>query len=483
MFTRIMAVVLAVILLITAGFAAFGLFSLRQERIGQRLEALTGQAREIAWLAAQNTGTVTTFFFGGSTAPALNYLTRKAEKVYQDYGAYILVVDRRGRLLDNFRLALQGNPDFVTSLNDQDLSDALSKVMAGSEVVVRTAEDAGETFTVGVPFVQNDRVLGAVLIRTPAQTVEGSVWEFGLPLILIGAGALTLAGIVLFLYIRRAMKPLRALTEAAGAMAGGDFSRRVPEADAPAEIAGLAHAFNSMSARLAETETSRREFVANVSHELRSPITSIAGFVQGMADGTIPPEDHPKYLQLVNEESRRLSKLIGDLLALSRLERDDAALTLSRFNLCEMFRRAVIRRIEDLERKHIEIITDFAEDPCDVQADADRIEQVVVNLVDNAIKFTPAQGHITLRTRCAGGTVTAAVADDGAGIAPADQPHVFDRFFTADRAHTSGKGTGLGLSICQRILEMHGHRIWLERSGEGEGAVFCFTLDAADKSV
>lgn len=260
-------------------------------------------------------------------------------------------------------------------------------------------------------------------------------------------------------------------------MAAGDFNERVKPDQAMPEIAELSQAFNTMADKLSEVESNRREFVANVSHELRSPITSIRGFVEGMEDGTIPQEEHPKYLALVGDETRRLSKLIGDLLALSRLERDDVSLDWSDFDMNEMLRRAIIRRVNDLEKKDMEIDCDFCTDSCMVHADSDRIEQVVVNLLDNAIKFTPQGGRIALMTEETQGVVTVTIQDNGTGILPEDRPKVFDRFFTADRAHTAGKGTGLGLSICQRILEMHGQKIWLKDTQEG--AAFAFTLEKA----
>ena len=232
-----------------------------------------------------------------------------------------------------------------------------------------------------------------------------------------------------------------------------------------------------MADKLGQTESSRREFVANVSHELRSPITSISGFVTGMEDGTIPPEEHGKYLAIVGDETRRLSKLIGDLLALSRLERDDAALTLTAFDVCELLRRCVIHRVGDLEGKHMEVECDFQLEPCMVSADSDRIEQVVVNLLDNAIKFTPEGGCITLSILPEGDRCRVRVHDNGIGILPEDRPRVFERFFTADRAHTSGKGTGLGLAISQRIMEMHGQQLVLEDAEEG--TTFSFTLARA----
>ena len=271
---------------------------------------------------------------------------------------------------------------------------------------------------------------------------------------------------------------LTSLTEAARAMGEGDFSVQLDETRGDRELRQLTHTFDRMREKLSELEKSRREFVANVSHELRSPITSIRGFAEGMADGVIPAEDHPKYLRLVAEESNRLSRLVEDLLQLSRLERDDAALNRTDFDVNEILRRAVIRRMNDLDTREIDVDCDFRVDPCMVNADSERIEQVVINLLDNAIKFTGEKGRIVLRTDYQDRLAEVTVWDNGPGIPPEDRSRVFERFFTSDRAHTSGKGTGLGLSICQRILEMHGRDIRL--LGTDEGAAFRFTLDRAE---
>ena len=197
-----------------------------------------------------------------------------------------------------------------------------------------------------------------------------------------------------------------------------------------------------------------------------------------MAEGVIPPEEHPKYLRLVADESNRLSRLVEDLLQLSRLERDDATLQKTDFDMNEMLRRAIIRRISDLDRKEIEVECDFREDPCMVNADSERVEQVVINLLDNAIKFTPDHGNIRLTTETTEDGAAVTVWDDGPPVPEEDREKVFDRFFTGDRAHTSGKGTGLGLSICRRILEMHGREILL--ADVSDGTAFRFTLDRAE---
>ena len=480
MFTRIMAMVISAMLLMTVGIAAVSAISMRTQQINSRLEALTKEARDIAYLAARS-NTSTAALMMGIDDEAERYLQWKSEMVYRDYNAYIVVVDRRGRIMDNLNMASLEDPNFASSLNGKELSEALIKVVGGEEISLRSNVGGNPTFTVGVPFVRSDTVLGAVLIHTGAQTIEGGMEELFLPVFLVSSLAMLAVGGALFFYIRRVLKPLRELTAASRAMSEGDFSVRVDPGRGTREVQEMASAFNIMADKVSENDASRREFVANVSHELRSPITSIKGFAEGMADGVIPEEEQPKYLRLVADESKRLSGLIDDLLALSRLERDDAALDITEFDINEMLRRAVICRMNDLEAKEIDISCEFEEDDCRVCADSDRIEQVVINLLDNAIKFTPAGGNITLETASEGGIVQVTVRDSGSGVPPEDRDKVFDRFFTADRAHTAGKGTGLGLSISKRIMEMHGQGIRLLDTETG--AAFRFTLEKAGKDA
>jgi len=472
MFARIMAVVLTVILLLTAVLSGIGWVTLQKQQTGAVMETLRTEAREIAYLAAQRR---TNLSFFGSNQIDRQYIHWKAGEVYEAYGAYILVVDRTGRMMDNMNLAYADNPDFAKTLDRKDIMEALRRVLNGEEIDLHVNVDGNDYFTVGVPFVQAGMVLGAVFMQTPAQVIEAGASSLLLPVVGVAAAASIFAGLVLFLILRGVMKPLARLTEAARAMAEGDFAVRVPETKSTREVEELSAAFNSMADELSQVEDSRREFVANVSHELRSPITAISGYVEGMQDGVIPPEQYDKYLAIVSDESRRLSHLISELLSLSRLEREEAALEYTDFDICDLIERVFLRRSGDLEKHGMEIECDFVPEPCCVHADMARIDQVMVNLIDNAIKFTPDGGLITLRVRAENSRCTVTVQDNGVGILPEDRPRVFERFFTADRAHTSGKGTGLGLSICQRILEMHGQKIRLLDTAEG--AAFAFTLE------
>ena len=478
MFARIMAVVLAAILLTTVLVTGVWWLMLRNRQIDAQLDYLISEAEEIAYLAGNLNGDSLMDTIRDRDSVTRTYLNLMAEKVNREFGAFIAVMDRNWNVMTNSQTAYDEDPEFVESLNGDEITDAFEQILAGETIRLRSEEGEAPTFTVGVPFMMDDTVTGAVFIRTKAQRIESGLSEIlGRTALLAGAVAL-LSGIAVFLFVRRRMKPLRQLETAAAAIAEGDFSVQVDEKKGDRELRELSGAFNTMTRKLQGVEEGRREFVANVSHELRSPITSIRGFAEGMADDVIPEEDRPKYLRLVADESKRLSALIDELLALSRLERDDVKPDMTTFDVNEMLRRAVIRRMNDLEKKKIDVSCEFEEDSCMVRADSDRIEQVVINLLDNAIKFTPEGGKISLESAAGNGVAEITVRDSGCGIAPEDREKIFDRFFTADRAHTSGKGTGLGLSICKRIMEMHGQSIQLLDSDEG--AAFRFTLEKAE---
>ncbi len=483
MFARIMAVVLAAILLTTIGLSAVWYITLRNQQIDARLDYLISEAQDIAYLASNynDSSDIWNYFpvYGSTTGNDMVrvIMDRKADKINREFGAYIAVVDRSSNVMDNLPAAYREDPEFVASLNSEEINSALNKIIGGETIRLRSSAGPDPTFTVGVPFTRRGFIYGAVFIQTKAQRIESGLNEILLKAALLAAGVMLLSGVAVFLFVRGAMKPVRNLSAAAGAIAGGDFSPRLAEDKGGREMREVSRTFNHMTKTLADVEEGRREFVANVSHELRSPITSIRGFAEGMADGVIPPEEQPTYLRLVADESKRLSSLVDDLLALSRLEREDAKPDWSVFDINEMLRRAIIRRMDDLDRKRIEAECDPAVDPCPVRADSDRIEQVIINLLDNALKFTGEDGKIRLSSAVNGNIVEVTVWDNGPGIPTEDRDRIFDRFFTGDRAHTSGKGTGLGLSICQRIMEMHGQTIRLLDTAEG--AAFRFTLEYA----
>lgn len=480
MFGRMLSIFLAIVVVILSIGAGFSILTIRNTAIQNRLEALTDEAREIAYLASRADDSSLTYYLGIDT-PAERYLEWKATRVYDKYGAYILIVDRSGRVKDNMMTAIKDNVSAVESLNAEDVTDALRDVLQGKEVQTRiTTAQNGAIFTVAVPWVQNDTVLGAVFIHTSAQQVEAEYKSIALQMTVGFAVSALIAVLGAVFYTQRITKPLTSITKAAETMSNGDFSVRA-EAGGVDEVKQLATAFNLMTEKLSRVEENRREFVANVSHELRAPITSVHGFVTGMLDGTIPEDEQKKYLQIVADESSRMKKLISDLLQLSRMDEGAERLSLSNFDVNECARRVVIGRMSDIEQRQIQLHLEFETDPCPVRADRDRIMQVLHNLVDNALKYLSVNGNLTIHTQLVHDKVYITVTNDGAPILPQDRPHLFERFYRADKAHTVGKGTGLGLSICKRILALHGEDIQL--LPREDVVAFQFTLRPASTAT
>ena len=475
MFDRLLALFMVVILLVALIGGAFSMVSVRSSMADSRMETLLGQAREIAFLASRSddrsySGYLNTF---NST---MNYLQWKAQRVYEDYDAYILIVDRNGRVMDNMQSLLQESGGALDTLDAGALSAALRQVLSGQEVQAQMRGSLGPVFTVAVPWMQNNQVQGAVFIHTSSQIIEAEYHG----LILQIAVGFALASLVAIagtaFYARGIVRPLTVITNAAEDMSKGKLSTRA-EVTGVNEIRQLAGAFNVMAEKLEQVEESRKEFVANVSHELRSPVTSIHGFVEGMLDGTIPPEESPRYLGIVHAETNRMKRLIADLLELSRMDKGVAKLNLTDFDINELIRRVLIGRMNDIEDQKLDMQLEFFCDPCMVRADSDRISQVVHNIVDNALKFVIEGGRLTIRTTLLhDSTVAVQIENDGEAISEKDRAHLFERFYKADKAHTSGKGTGLGLSICKQIMDLHGQSINVLPLETGAGFEFTLAL-------
>ena len=480
MFSRLLIVSIGVILICVVVLSGLTYTNLKNRIINNRMDALKTQARDIGYLAGRMSMDSLVKTIGQTPSAAEEYINWKSKRIFDEYGAYTMVVDRAGKyyiyylqdhLVEDTQKAVP-SPD--------ELSEYMDLSLQGQEVVKLTQSDEGTFFTVMVPWVQENSlnaqrtVMGYVLIQTAAQTVhavyQDMVWQTALAAFVV----FLLAAAIVFFVAQQITHPLTAMAKAAGQMSMGDFEARAPE-EGGKEMEELARSFNQMAAQLSTIEQSRRDFVANVSHELRSPITSIKGFAQGMLDGTIPPEMHGQYLQVVVDETQRLAKLINNLLNLSRMENQDTSLAFSHFDLNELIRRVLISRMTQIEDNELEIEVNFQNDACWAHADADQIQQVIINLLDNAIKYTPTGGTITLTTRTEGDRVVMRIRDNGEGIPTEDAPYIFDRFYKVDKAHTVGKGTGLGLAICKRIMERHKQQLRLV-SGEG-GAEFEFTLE------
>jgi len=219
-----------------------------------------------------------------------------------------------------------------------------------------------------------------------------------------------------------------------------------------------------------------------VSHELRTPMTSIRGFIEGILDGTIPEEKHRYYLNIVREETNRLNRLVNDLLDLAKMEAGEKKLNISTFDINELIRISIIKMERLITEKKIEVTANFEQENMKVLADPDAIERVLINLIHNAIKFTPDEGMIVARTWSDKEKVYVSIEDSGIGIEKQEIDLIWERFHKSDRSRSQDKtGTGLGLAIIKNIINDHKEKIWVE-SEPGYGSKFIFTLEKVKNS-
>lgn len=290
------------------------------------------------------------------------------------------------------------------------------------------------------------------------------------------------AFIAAYFITERIVHPLRVMTKGAKEMAKGDFSARVTVYGSD-EVAELGKAFNNMAKSLDNLEKMRNSFLANVSHDLRTPMTTISGFIDGITSGAIPPEKHEYYLGVISAEVHRLSRLVSQLLDISKLESGERKFNFTDFDVAELSRIILISFEQKIEQKHLEVEFLSDDDEMLVTADKDAIHQVIYNLCHNAIKFSKEGGRfvISLR-RTPGKKVEISVYDEGQGISEEDKKMVFDRFYKTDKSRGLDKsGVGLGLYICKTIIDAHGEQIRVE-SDEKSNCEFVFSLKEAQKT-
>ena len=289
------------------------------------------------------------------------------------------------------------------------------------------------------------------------------------------AVALLLCFIAIYLMTYSLTKPFRQMSYATKRYSVGDFSPRI-DVRGRDELASLCSEFNSMATALATLESSRRSFVANVSHELKTPMTTISGYIDAILDGTIPREEQSHYLQIVSDEVKRLSRLVVAMLNMSKIEAGEIQIHPSKFDITELVFSTMLSFEQVISNKGIEIEGIENLTPVTVSADKDMLHQAVYNLVDNAVKFTPENGEIRLKLTSDEKNVTFSIANTGAGISSEEISKVFERFYKVDKSRSYDvKGAGLGLYIVKTIVEMHGGTVSAQ-SSEGQYTEFTFTI-------
>ena len=274
--------------------------------------------------------------------------------------------------------------------------------------------------------------------------------------LIAAAAAFILAFVVVGLFSYRLVKPLRQMSAAAKSFGDGDFSIRVPVTSND-EIGQLATAFNNMADSLSGSESMNRSFVANVSHELKTPMTTIAGFIDGILDGTIPPERQSHYLHIVSDEVKRLSRLVRTMLNLSRIDNGELKLRPNDFDISETVLSTVLTFEKSIDEKKIDIRGLDTLQPMQVHGDEDLLHQVVYNLVENAVKFTNTEGYISFNVSDSIDRIVVTIENSGSGIQSDELPLVFEKFYKTDKSRSQDKnGMGLGLYLVRTIIKLHG---------------------------
>ena len=423
-----------------------------------------------------------------STANRLVMFTLELSEVQPDIlkEAYQVNIDVIASSTETSIVILNGEGDVVVASggkNDFSVKREFIQGILDGHTVKYTGTLGGlyntTMLTVGVPMKAENGVFGGVLVSMPVPEIDHLrstiIMRFGMIAFVVFLFA------VIFTYIisKRITKPLKKLNNAAKSIAAGQYEKRV-ELDVQNEIGELGDTFNYMAEAIERHESARSSFLANVAHELRTPMTTITGFVEGVMDGTIPDDRRNQYLSIVLDESKRLSRLVNDLMDMNKLEQGKFNLEMREFDINEMIRLHIIKMEKRITDKNINLTVNFESENSRVRADKDSIQRVLINLVDNAVKFTQPGGFMDIRTGIANGKIFVAIQNSGAGIDEEDLKHVFDRFYKSDKSRSLDKtGVGLGLYIVKSIIIAHGEKIWAE-SQVGEYTRFNFTLSPAE---
>ena len=315
---------------------------------------------------------------------------------------------------------------------------------------------------------------GAIIVYTPLEMIREPLNEIYFRIWTITAMAILLSVITIYYIAQRMLfKPLVELNTIARKISKGEVTQRVLVTSTD-EIGQLSESFNSMAESLEQTDKNRRDFLSNISHELRSPITSMRGFIAGILDGIMPMDKEKYYLKIVYDEIQRLTRLVNDLLDLSAMESGKFSFKLTELDINEII-KVCIRRFETkIDDKGLKVNVTLEGDHLYVAGDRDRLIQVMTNLVDNSIKHCPDSGNIRIQSKTKGKKVHISVYNDAEPLPEEDIKYIWDRFYKGDKSRTNKVSTGLGLPIVRNIITQFGEDIWVEN--KDQGVLFTFTL-------
>ncbi len=417
-----------------------------------------------------------------------NSYSQIGDYVHSDYDSVLLSISAITRYMNELYVFVTDRDGVILIYNDS-VPDMYIKSNLSSETVRQITEEKVSSFEGdldgvfdGSHYVYAEPILSArgyvegIVLACRSTDYAVSYVTRTIQTIMMASMWVMIAAIIASYFIsERIAKPLRAMSRAAKEFAAGHFDVRVPVSGND-EISALAVAFNNMAADLETLEQTRRTFLANVSHDLRTPMTAIGGFVDGMLAGAIPPDKYEHYLGIIGNEVRRLARLVNALLDLSRIQAGERKFSMASFDICELARQTLFSFEQKIEDKKLNVEFDFDEDNMFAIADADAINQIVYNIVDNAVKFSREGGTLRIGTHVKDKKIHFSVYNEGVGIPSEDLPFVFERFYKADKSRGMDKtGVGLGMYIARTIIEAHGETISVN-SIQNEYCEFEFTL-------
>lgn len=430
--------------------------------IESRKELLYEQGRKVAMEAAE------VLYIGEPTSRSLINDLQVLDKFLN---AHIWVVNSDGTVI-----AVSGsNEEKVLGLR---IDEGKLKELAKGQSISAQGNFNGmlsvPSLTVGYPVFVNNRFAGGVLVHASLYEVQENFKEIYRLTLWAMLASVAAAYVILYIQVRRISDPLKEINEAAKVIAGGEFQKRL-SINTGDEIEELGKSFNNMAESLEKIEENRRNFIANISHDLRSPMTSIRGFIEGIIDGTIPEDKRDHYLNIVLEESKRLIKMTNELLELNNIQQGKLEINKESFELHETIRRKIISFEKRICEKQLDVTFSMHEEKCFVFSDQGLIERVLSNLIDNAVKFTPEKGSIEIRTSSKGNKTMVEVVNTGTEISSEELNRVWERFHKGDSSRGVYKGGyGLGLAIVREIISQLDEKIWVS---SGKGYVnFTFTI-------
>lgn len=478
-FSKYLSVISLVVVLGFLAMTLFQVFLASNALAEDKRELLLENAENIAEHTASSVrevhapgGEVVYQLDGERLIPLLNLLSEAVD-------ATVLVTDSQGRVL-----LTAGDP----AAKRFEKTVSLEQFVKNIDDTYYAIDTLGglyqkRQYNAAVPVTLKDgAVLGYVFTSAPAdalaQTLKSNVRIYLYSVLF----ALILSLAFVWLMTDRFVRPLRQMAAASRSFADGDFSVRV-KVKGKDEVAQLGEALNNMAVSLSSVEMMRRSFIANVSHELKTPMTTIAGFIDGMLDGTIPQEKQAQYMKIVSDEVKRLSRLVRSMLDLSRIDSGELKMNTVRMNLTEVVGSVLVASEQRIEKKGL-TITGLEEcERQEIDGDYDLMNQVLYNLLDNAIKFTDEGGNIHIRLYREDGRVYVSIRNTGEGIPPEEMPQIFERFYKSDRSRSLDKnGVGLGLYIVHTVVRLHGGEIAV-RSVQNEYTDFCFWIPEPTESL